>query len=95
MSIDRATTEKVATLARLRLQEDQKDAYTEKLNGIMNWIEQLQAVDTDGVEPLSKVHDIDTPVREDQITDGGIQDKVLSNAPETLEGFFGVPKIIE
>lgn len=95
MSIDMKTTEKVANLARLDLSDLETESFTNKLNGIMQWIEQLQAVDTDGVEPLAKVHDIDTPMREDKITDGNARDAVLANAPESLEGYYVVGKVIE
>ena len=95
MTIDKATVTKVARLARLRVEDADKDAYATKINGIMQWIEQLGEVKTDGVEPLASVTDITLPLRKDEVTDGNIQDKILANAPEATSGFFAVPKIVE
>ena len=95
MTITAETTSKVANLARLDLTDLEKQEFTQKLNGIMDWIEQLQAVNTDGVEPLAKVHDIETPMRADVVSDGDVRDKVLENAPESLEGYFVVNKVVE
>lgn len=95
MSIDGDTTKKVSNLARLALSEGENAAMTEKLNGIMQWIEQLQEVDTDGVEPLAKIHDTAPNLRADAVTDGGKRDDVLANAAESLEGYFVVGKVIE
>lgn len=95
MTIDKATVTKIARLARLRIEEADQDRYAQKLNGTMQWIEQLQAVNTDGIEPLASVMDITLPLREDKVTDGNIQDQVLKNAPESTSGFFAVPKIVE
>ena len=95
MSIDTGTVEKIARLARIRVTEEEKVKFASELNGIMQWIEQLQDVDTDGVEPMTSVVDMTLHMREDEITDGGIQEKVLANAPESAEGFFVVPKVVE
>lgn len=95
MSIDGTTTKKVSNLARLELSEDENTLMTDKLNGIMQWIEQLQEVDTDGIEPLAKIHDLEPAMRADSVTDGGKQDDVLSNASESLEGYFVVGKVVE
>ncbi|TVQ81737.1 MAG: Asp-tRNA(Asn)/Glu-tRNA(Gln) amidotransferase subunit GatC [Micavibrio sp.] len=95
MSIDTQTVEKIARLARIKVTEDEKAKFATELDGIMQWIEQLQDVDTDGVEPLTSVVDMTLHMREDAVTDGDIQEKVLANAPETAEGFFVVPKVVE
>lgn len=95
MTIDNATVTKIATLARLRVEDSEKAGYAAKINGIMKWIEQLGEVNTDGVEPLASVTDIPLRLREDVVTDGNIQDKILANAPEATSGFFAVPKIVE
>lgn len=95
MSIDTGTVEKIARLARIRVTEEEKLKFAGELNGIMQWIEQLQDVDTEGVEPMTSVVDMTLHMREDAITDGGIQEKVLANAPESAEGFFVVPKVVE
>ena len=95
MSIDTKTVEKIARLARIRMSDTEKEKYANELNGIMQWIEQLQEVDTDGVEPLTSVVDMELFKREDEVTDGNIQEKILANAPENAEGFFVVPKVVE
>lgn len=95
MSIDKATVTKIASLARIRVEDADKDHIAEEINGILGWIEQLQEVNTDGVEPLANVADIDLKMREDVITDGNKQAEILANAPESTAGFFVVPKIVE
>lgn len=95
MTIDNATVTKIASLARIRVEEDEKAKYAAQIGGIMKWIEQLNAVNTDGVEPLASVMDIALPTRADVVNDGDIQDQVLANAPEATSGFFAVPKIVE
>ena len=98
MSLDTATVRRVAALARIRLPEEEVARVQGELNGILGWIEQLQAVDTDGVEPMAG----GTPegiaamrMREDVVTDGGIAPKVLANAPDREGEYFGVPKVVE
>ena len=68
---------------------------TDELNNILNWIEQLGEVDVEDVEPMTSVVETSLPMREDVVTDGGIQDKVLANAPKSEDGFFVVPKVVE
>ena len=95
MSIDKATVEKIARLARLRVPEERMMPIAGDLNRILNWIEELNEVPTDGVEPLASVTGHKLPLRRDEISDGDIQDKVLANAPEEASGFFVVPKVVE
>ena len=95
MSIDTKTVEKIARLARIKVNDTEKEKYANELNNIMQWIEQLQDVNTDGVEPLTSVVDMKLHQRKDEVTDGNIQEKILANAPETTEGFFVVPKVVE
>lgn len=95
MSMDKATVANVARLARIRLNEEELDLYTKELSGILDWIEQLQAVNTDGVEPMSSVVERLLPEREDAVTDGNIQEDVLANAPESAHGYYVVPKVVE
>lgn len=95
MSIDNATVTKIASLARIRVEEGEKAKYAAQIGGIMTWIEQLGAVNTDGVEPLANVSEIALRLRADEINDGDKQDQVLANAPEATSGFFAVPKIVE
>jgi aspartyl-tRNA(Asn)/glutamyl-tRNA(Gln) amidotransferase subunit C len=90
MSLDTATVRRVASLARLRVEEGDLPRLESELNGILGWIEQLQAVDPvagGGAEALR--------LREDRVTDGGIQDDVLANAPDRAGAFFAVPKVVE
>lgn len=93
--MDLDTVKKVARLARLELGEAEMEAARVKLGSIMKFVEQLAEVDTDNVEPLANVVDIKLRLRDDEVTDGGIQQDVLANAPEAMEGFFVVPKVVE
>lgn len=95
MSVTKDDVRKVANLSRISLPEDRVEAMTDELNGILGWIEQLNEVDVDGVEPMTSVVETSLPMREDVITDGNIQDKVLANAPKSEDGFFVVPKVVE
>jgi aspartyl-tRNA(Asn)/glutamyl-tRNA(Gln) amidotransferase subunit C len=96
MSIDEKTVRKVAKLARLALAEDRVAPMAAELNGIMAWIEQLNEVNIDGVEPMtSAVEGLSLPMREDVVTDGADPQRVLKNAPKTEDGFFVVPKVVE
>ncbi|HEX7944050.1 MAG TPA: Asp-tRNA(Asn)/Glu-tRNA(Gln) amidotransferase subunit GatC [Phenylobacterium sp.] len=95
MAIDAATVRKVARLARIAEPEDKLEPLARELSGIMSWIEQLNEVDTDGVEPMTTSVAMTLPMREDVVTDGGDPAKVLGNAPKTAKGFFIVPKVVE
>lgn len=95
MSVTQKDVVKVARLARIALPDDQVEPMTNELNGILNWIEQLGEVDVEGVEPMTTVVETTLPMRDDVITDGNIQDKVLANAPRSEDGFFVVPKVVE
>ncbi len=93
--MDLKTVKKVATLARLEMNDKELEAVRAKLGNIMKFVEQLGEVNTDKVEPLANVVDIKLRLREDEVTDGGIQAKILANAPEATAGFFVVPKVVE
>ena len=95
MSIDQGTAAKVAKLARIRVEEDDLPALAQEFNNILGFIEQLNEVDVDGVEPMVSVTPMRLKRRQDGVTDGGQQDKVLANAPDAREGFFAVPKVVE
>ena len=95
MSIDKQTVLKVANLARIEVTDSEAEAMVGKLDKIIGFVEQLSEVDTDNIEPLANVVDIDLRLREDVVSDGDCQDKVLANAPESMEGFFVVPKVVE
>ncbi|HWL81911.1 MAG TPA: Asp-tRNA(Asn)/Glu-tRNA(Gln) amidotransferase subunit GatC [Roseomonas sp.] len=95
MSLDTATVRRVASLARIRVEESELPRLEAELNGILGWIEQLQAVDTSSVEPMAGGGNQALRMREDRVTDGGIQEKVLANAPDRAGAFFAVPKVVE
>ena len=95
MSLDKQTVAKVASLARLKMSDEELEKYGPQLSNIIQFVEQLEEVDTDNVKPLASVVDITLRLRKDEVTDGGVQQEVLANAPDTLEGFFVVPKVVE
>jgi aspartyl-tRNA(Asn)/glutamyl-tRNA(Gln) amidotransferase subunit C len=95
MAIDAATVRKVARLARIAEPEEKLEPLAKELSGILAWIEQLNEVDTDGVEPMTTAVHATLPMREDAVTDGGDPAKVLGNAPKAEKGFFVVPKVVE
>ena len=95
MSIDTDTAAKVAKLARIRVEEDALPALAQEFNNILGFIEQLNEVDVDGVEPMVSVTPMRLKRRADVVNDGNQQEKVLSNAPDAREGFFAVPKVVE
>lgn len=95
MSIDKDTAAKVAKLARIRVSEADLPALADEFNAVLGFIEQLSEVDVEGVEPMVSVTPMRLKRREDAVTDGGQQEKVLSNAPDAREGFFAVPKVVE
>ncbi|TCS62493.1 Asp-tRNA(Asn)/Glu-tRNA(Gln) amidotransferase subunit GatC [Varunaivibrio sulfuroxidans] len=95
MSLDKQTVAKIANLARIRVAEDKLDSLTSDLSGILAWVEQLDELDTDGVPPMTSVAEMTLPLREDAVTDGNCRDAVLANAPDSEDGFFTVPKVVE
>ena len=95
MSITTDTAAKVAKLARIRVDADALPALAEDFNKILGFIEQLNEVDVEGVDPMVSVTPMRLKRREDAVTDGDQQEKVLSNAPDAREGFFAVPKVVE
>ena len=95
MSVDKQTVAKIANLARIEVSEDELENTMGELNNILDWIEQLSEVNTDGVPAMTSVVAADLPRREDKVTDGGYRDEVLKNAPVAEHGFFAVPKVLE
>jgi aspartyl-tRNA(Asn)/glutamyl-tRNA(Gln) amidotransferase subunit C len=95
MSIDTDTARRIAQLARIRVGEEELPAIAGELSAILGWVEQLGEVDVEGVEPMSAVMPLELPMRDDEVTDGGIRDRVLANAPAARAGFFAVPKVVE
>ena len=95
MSIDTDTAAKVAKLARIRGEDADLPALANEFNAILGFIEQLEEVDVEGVEPMVSVTPMRLSRREAVVTDGDQPAKVLSNAPDAREGFFAVPKVVE
>ncbi len=94
MSVDKTTVAKIANLARIAVPDNELEPLVGELNNILDWIEQLSEVNTDGVAPMTSVVEVDLPWRADKVTDGGYRDDVLANAPDADHGFFTVPKVI-
>lgn len=95
MSIDKETVGRIAHLARIQVSEEDKLQLSGELTKILEMVEELNTVNTDGVEPMTSVVQMDMVKREDKVTDGGIPEKILANAPEETAGFFVVPKVVE
>ena len=95
MSVDKQTVRRIAKLARIALPEDGAETMMAELNGILGWIEQLREVDVDGVEPMTSVVAQKLKMREDVVTAGGDPAAILANAPQSEDGFFVVPKVVE
>ncbi len=95
MSVDAATVKRIGRLARIRIEENEVDAYASEINGILGFVEQLEEVDVTGVEPMTSVTPMALRRREDKVTDGGYADKIVANAPVSDDGFFAVPKVVE
>ncbi|HQT76529.1 MAG: aspartyl/glutamyl-tRNA(Asn/Gln) amidotransferase subunit C [Rhodospirillales bacterium 20-64-7] len=95
MSLDPATIRRIAALARIRVEDDQVESLRTELNGILGWIEQLNEVNVEGIEPLAGGAAMALTMRDDVVTDGGKADQILSNAPERIGNFFAVPKVVE
>ena len=95
MSVDADTVRRIAHLARIAVAEDEVEPLQGELNAILAFVEQLQEVDVEGVEPMTSVTPMAMKKRADVVTDGGIRDDVLKNAPATEDGFFLVPKVVE
>ena len=95
MAIDTATAAKVAKLARLKVDEAALPALAEEFNAILGLIEQVNAVDVSGVEPMTSVTPQRLKRRADEVNDGDKQMQVLANSPDAREGFFAVPKVVE
>ncbi len=95
MSVDAATVKKIASLARIAITEEEVATIAPELDNILGWIEQLGEVDTSAVQPITAVIPNTLRLRDDVVTDGGVRDAVLANAPNAEHGFFAVPKVIE
>ncbi len=95
MSVDLEAVRRIAHLARIDVTEAETPHLQSEINAILKFVEALDAVDVDGVEPMTSVIPMRLPMRKDVVTDGDIAPLVLANAPMTEDGFFVVPKVIE
>ena len=95
MKIDKNTTLKIAKLCRIRISEQETEELSLQLSSILDWVEQLNEVDTNNVEPLSNISRAKLPLREDKEITQDNSEEVLSNAPEQLENYYVVPKVVE
>ncbi|HEY6521127.1 MAG TPA: Asp-tRNA(Asn)/Glu-tRNA(Gln) amidotransferase subunit GatC [Roseiarcus sp.] len=95
MSVDLNTVRRIAHLARIAVSEAETPHLQREINAILKFVEALDTVDVDGVEPMTSVIPMRLPMREDVVADGDIAPLVLENAPLTEDGFFVVPKVIE
>ena len=95
MKIDKNTTLKIAKLSRIKIKEDEIDELSTQLSAIVSWVEQLNEVNTDNIEPLSNVSMTKLPLRKDIENIKDNSKEVLSNAPDKLENYFAVPKVVE
>jgi aspartyl-tRNA(Asn)/glutamyl-tRNA(Gln) amidotransferase subunit C len=95
MSADADTVRRIAQLARIALAQDEVEHLRGELNAILAFVEQLSEVNVDGVEPMTSVTPMQMKQRADVVTDGGIVEEILKNAPVAEEHFFAVPKVVE
>ena len=95
MSVDAATVRRIAHLARIAVAEDEVEHLRAELNAILAFVEHLSEVDVEGIEPMTSVIPMEMKKRPDEVTDGGIPDDILKNAPAAQDGFFAVPKVVE
>ncbi|PWB80397.1 MAG: Asp-tRNA(Asn)/Glu-tRNA(Gln) amidotransferase GatCAB subunit C [Methylocystaceae bacterium] len=95
MSVDQATVRRIAHLARIAVEDDEVERLGQELNAILAFVEELSGVDVEGVEPLTSVLPMQMKKREDVVTDGGLAQDILANAPEREDHYFVVPKVVE
>ena len=95
MAVNAENVKKIARLARLDVPEERLEPLAKELNDLLGWIEQLNEVDIDAVEPMTSAVETQIHLRQDQVNDGNVRDQILANAPKSEEGFFVVPKAVE
>ncbi len=95
MSVDAATVRRIAHLARIAVEDGEVEHLRGEINAILAFVEQLSEVDVDGVEPMTSVTPMAMKKRWDEVTDGGIADVIVANAPATQDHYFLVPKVVE
>ena len=95
MKLDTNTINKIAKLARIKLSEEEAEDLLKDMNSILDWVEQLNEVNTDSIEPLANISSSILPLRKDESKDVNSSDEILQNSPDKLEGYFAVPKVVE
>ena len=95
MSFNEQTIKTIANLARLRFPKEDEAKFMNDISGILDWVEQLKEVNVEGVEPLVSVSPRTSAIRPDTVTDGGLQTELMANAPESVQGFYEVPRMVE
>ena len=95
MALNQETIKNLSTLARLRLPQEREEKILSDLQSILDWVEQLKEVNIEGMEPLVSVTQGNAPMRQDVVTDGGLQKELMMNAPEEIQGFYVVPKVVK
>ena len=95
MQIDEDTVRRIARLARIKVTDAEAKALETELSGILDWVRQLDEVDTTAVEPMTRVTPVRLKMRRDEVTDGAKADDILANAPAREDHFFVVPKVVE
>lgn len=95
MDVDAALVRRIARLARIKVSDAEVKALEGELSGILDWVKQLDEVETDGVEPMTRVIPMTLRQRPDAVTDGEIPDQVVANAPVRENHFYVVPKVVE
>lgn len=95
MQVDEELVRRIARLARIKLERDEVERLSGELSGILNFVEQLSELDTDGVEPMTSAVPTRLKQREDEVTDGHYPDRILANAPQSEEHYFVVPTVVE
>ena len=93
--MDTETVKRIAHLARIDVAEEEIEPLAKELGAIIGWVEQLGEVDTSRVEPMTSVAELTLSRRADEVTDGGLKNDVLANAPDHEKGFYTVPKVFE
>ncbi len=95
MHVDETTVRRIARLARIKITDEEAKGLEKELSGILDWVEQLGQINTQAVEPMTRVVAQDLKMRDDQVTDGGKADDIVANAPMSEDNFFVVPKVVE
>lgn len=95
MAVDAATTRRIAHLARIAVKDEEVAHLQGEINAVLAFVEQLAEVNVEGVEPMTSVTPMHMKKRPDVVTDGGIADAIVANAPATEDHFFLVPKVVE